>query len=230
MPSEKEVYADHPQEYDALISHEDYRGNILKSIRAIVPLDDLDVVDLGAGTGRLAGLLAPWVRTMLAFDLSVAMLSVAGERLLPAPRKNWLAAAADHRRLPLLGHSVDLIVSGWSISYLAVWQPADWRTQVDLWLAEARRVLRRAGRIILLESLGTGTETPVRLPHLLDFYSWLEEKGFQNECIRTDYRFESIEAAVELAGLFFGEEMKRRIRQSGSVLLPEFTGIWWRRR
>ncbi|HEX2698216.1 MAG TPA: hypothetical protein VHM28_10950, partial [Anaerolineales bacterium] len=71
MPTQEEIYLNHAVEYEALVSREDYQGNILKAIREIANLDKLDVLDLGAGTGRLACLLAPYARMMLAFDLSL---------------------------------------------------------------------------------------------------------------------------------------------------------------
>ncbi|MBI2757090.1 MAG: class I SAM-dependent methyltransferase [Chloroflexi bacterium] len=227
MPTEKEVYAGHAVEYEALVSREDYQGNILKAIQEIIPLDGLDVLDLGAGTGRLACLLAPFVRTMLAFDLSPHMLGIARDKLRRFSRRNWLAAACDHRLLPLTTHSADLIVSGWSVSYVTVWNPLRWREEADSWLAEARRVLRANGQIILFESLGTGNESPQRLAHLENFYGWLAEVGFKNKWIRTDYKFESPETAGEIAGFFFGDEMKAKIAREQMTILPECTGVWW---
>ena len=84
MPSEKEVYSKHAAEYEALVSHEDYQGNILKAMQEILPLSGLDVLDLGAGTGRLASLLASHVRRVLAFDLSEHMLGIARDKLRAA--------------------------------------------------------------------------------------------------------------------------------------------------
>ena len=227
MPTEKEVYAGHAAEYEALVSREDYQGNILKAVQDIIPLQGLDVLDLGAGTGRLACLLQPHVRRVIAFDLSAHMLEIARDRLRLTGANNWLAAAADHRHLPLAAASADLIVSGWSVSYLTVWSPEKWRAEADAWLSEARRVLRKGGQIILLESLGTGNETPQALPHLENFYGWLDEQGFQNKWIRTDYRFDSLEQASEVAGFFFGEDMQDRIRREQRTFLPECTGVWW---
>ena len=227
MPSEKEVYATHAREYEALVSREDYQGNILKSIQEIVALRGLDVLDLGAGTGRLACLLAPYVRTMTAFDLSPHMLGVAREKLRRSNLDDWSTVAADHRHLPLKSRSADLIVSGWSVSYVTVWYPDRWRLEAEAWLAEARRVLRKGGIIILFESLGTGMESPQPLKHLENFYGWLDEKGFANKWIRTDYRFESPETGSEVAGFFFGEEMRERILREQMTILPECTGVWW---
>jgi ubiquinone/menaquinone biosynthesis C-methylase UbiE len=230
MPTHKEVYESHADEYEALVSREDYEGNILKTIERMSSLEGLDVLDLGAGTGRLTALLAPKVRSILAFDLSQHMLSVAHDRLREMTLKaRWLTAASDHRLLPLPPQSADLIVSGWSVSYVAIWQPATWRQELDAWLAEAVRVLRRNGRIILFESLGTGNENPKRLPHLEGFYDWLDEARFEKTWIRTDYRFESEQVANDLASFFFGEEIRNSIRLQPIITLPECTGVWWRR-
>jgi ubiquinone/menaquinone biosynthesis C-methylase UbiE len=232
MPSEKEVYEKHAVEYETLVSYEDYQGNILKSVKEIVALEGLDVLDLGSGTGRLACLLAPYVKTIAAFDLSPHMLRITRDKLKlltqdtrsPTP---WLVTASDHRFLPLAARSADLITSGWSVSYVTIWDPEDWRNQADAWLVEARRVLRKSGTIILFESLGTGYELPQRLAHLENFYNWLDKNGFKNKWIRTDYQFESPENASEIAGFFFGSEMKTRILQERMTILPECTGVWW---
>ena len=82
--------------------------------------------------------------------------------------------------------------------------------------------------MILFESLGTGNESPQRLPHLERFYDWLKESRFSTRWIRTDYRFDSLSQAEQLAGFFFGEEMKARIRRGNHITLPECTGVWWK--
>ncbi len=229
MPDEKEVYQQHADRYEALVSREDYQGNILREIRKIAPLSGKDVIDLGAGTGRLACLLAPYVRSMYAFDLSAHMLAEARTKLRADGPSNWQVTVADHRFVPLSNASVDLVVSGWSVSYLAVWYPANGREELDGWLGEMKRILRPDGRVILFESLGTGSDRPQQLPHLQATYHWLEENGFSNSWIRTDYHFETIEQAVDLAGFFFGEELAGRVREEHLTVLPECTGVWWRR-
>ncbi|HLA07104.1 MAG TPA: hypothetical protein VJ022_06660, partial [Anaerolineales bacterium] len=90
------------------------------------------------------------------------------------------------------------------------------------------RVLRKDGMIILFESLGTGNESPMRLEHVETTYRWLDDNGFQNKWIRTDYQFESIEEAEELSRFFFGDELGDKARQNNWVILPECTGMWWK--
>ncbi len=227
MPTQEQIYLSEAEQYEALVSREDYQGNIRKALDEIVKVDGLDVLDLGAGTGRLAGLLGPRVRSMRAFDLSAHMLSLTRDRLRKSQLKDWVTAVADHRFLPVPSDSADVMVSGWSVSYVAVWKPERWKEELDAWYAEAQRVLRRGGQIVLFESLGTGNETPRQLAHLENVYRWLDETGFQNKWIRTDYKFDSPEQAAEIAGFFFGDEMRARILREKLAVLPECTGVYW---
>ena len=226
---QRKIYQSEGDRYEALVAREDYRGNIPRAIDGIIRVDGLDVLDLGAGTGRLTLILAARARSIHAFDVSAEMLRVCRQRLLASGLQNWQVQLADHRRLPLPDHSADLAVSGWSVSYLAVWDQEQGEAELDRWLAEMRRVLRPGGTIILFESLGTGNESPVRLEHVESTYRWLDAKGFENKWIRTDYQFESVGEAAELAGFFFGDEMADSIRAKQSPILPECTGVWWRR-
>lgn len=225
---QREIYRTEGERYEALISREDYRGNIPRAIDEILSVDGLDVLDLGAGTGRLTLMLAPRAKSIRAFDLSAAMLRVCRQRLVAGGLSNWHVSLADHRQLPLENHSADLVVSGWSVSYLAVWNPEQANQELDKWLVEMRRVLRENGTIVLFESLGTGNESPILLDHVESTYRWLDANGFQNKWIRTDYRFESLDEAIDLAGFFFGAEMADRVRENRLVILPECTGVWWR--
>lgn len=226
---QRKIYQTDGDRYEALISREDYQGNILRAIDTILKVDGLDILDLGAGTGRLTLLLAPRAGSIHSFDASSEMLRVCRERLAASGLANWQVDVADHRRLPVPDQSADLAVSGWSVSYLAVWNQENGTAELDTWLDEMKRVLRSGGTIILFESLGTGNEAPVRLEHVESTYQWLDAHGFESKWIRTDYRFQSVEEAAELAGFFFGEEMAEQIRRDGSTILPECTGVWWRK-
>ena len=226
---QRKIYESDAERYEALISREDHMGNIPRVLDEIINVEGLDVVDLGAGTGRLTLMLAPRVRSINSFDISDHMLDVTHARLKVLGLDNWRVDVADHRSVPLADDSVDLVVSGWSVSYLAVWNPDSWRAELEKWLGEMKRILRPDRHIVLFESLGTRNESPIWLPHLENYYPWLEEMGFQNKWIRTDYQFESLDEAVELAGFFFGEEMADQVRARRSVILPECTGVWWKK-
>jgi ubiquinone/menaquinone biosynthesis C-methylase UbiE len=228
MPTEKQVYDAHADQYERLIRREDWQNNIEKAIEQILLPDGLDIVDLGAGTGRLTRLLAPRARTIHAFDASAHMLAETEASLRGTGLSNWKVGVADHRQIPLTSESVDLVVSGWSFCYLAVWGGEEWKSALEAGLAEIQRILRPGGTVILFETMGTGQEFPNPPVHLSGYYAWLAEKGFQSTWIRTDYKFESLAEAEELAMFFFGEQMGKEIRAKNWQVLPECTGVWWR--
>ncbi len=120
---QRKIYQSEADRYEALVSREDYQGNIMKALEEIIDPDGLDVLDLGAGTGRLTLLLTPRVKSIRAFDASAEMLRVCRARLERSGLSNWNVDVADHRQLPVTDGSADLIVSGWSVAYLAVWNP-----------------------------------------------------------------------------------------------------------
>jgi SAM-dependent methyltransferase len=157
------------------------------------------------------------------------MLEVAVERLEKLNMENWRVTACDHRYLPLEENSVDLIVSGWSFCYLAVWEGDDWEQELNKGILEANRVLRRGGMMIVIETLGTGNKQPEELDKLSPYLRYLEDRGFQRSWIRTDYRFNNWDEAHELVEFFFGEEMVEKIGKQNSPILPECTGIWWKK-
>jgi len=226
--NEREVYARQAEQYERLIRREDYQGNILPALAAITSLRGKQVVELGAGTGRLTRLLAPLVRSIHAFDLSAHMLRLAGSSLVETGLHNWGLALADHRRLPVKGAVADVIIAGWSVCYLVTWNPSGWQADLQLALDEMERVLRPGGTILLLETLGTGHEMPNPPKHLLEYYRYLEGHGFQSTWIRTDYRFASLEEAEQLSRFFFGDELARAVVEKQWKTLPECTGIWWK--
>ena len=77
----EEIYNQHADQYELLVSREDYQRNIPQALNRIRPLDGLDVIELGAGTGRLTCMLAPVPKSIQAFDASQHMLDVAASKL-----------------------------------------------------------------------------------------------------------------------------------------------------
>ena len=224
---QRQIYQNDGDRYEALIAREDYQRNIEKALDEIVRVEGLDVLDLGAGTGRLAVMLAPRTKSMRAFDVSEEMLRVCRQKFEAMGLSNWQVDVADHRSIPVADQSADLVLSGWSVAYLYVWHPETWKDELEKWLGEMKRILRPGSFIVLFESLTTGSEIPVKLAHLKDYYPWLDEAGFRNKWIRTDYKFESVDEAEELSRFFFGDELGDKVRQNKWVILPECTGVWW---
>jgi ubiquinone/menaquinone biosynthesis C-methylase UbiE len=229
MPDFKTIYAQHADEYHRLVDREDYQGNILRALNQIRSLDGLDVVELGAGTGRLTLLLAPFVRAIRAYDESQAMLDVAAANLARASLTNVDLSIADNRALPAENASADLAIAGWTFGHMTEWFADSWRDEIGWAIAEMRRVLRPGGAAVIVETLGTGRELPAPPnDRLAQYYTMLEQEyGFQRAWIRTDYRFRSQAEADQLTSFFFDSPMPTIPAEQGAVV-PECTGIWSR--
>lgn len=231
MPSFEAIYAEHAAIYDALISREDYEGNLLKTLQSITPLNGIDVVEFGAGTGRFTRLLAPIVKSIRAYDASAHMLEVARRRLTEMGLTNWILGVAGNDSLPVDDASADLAIEGWSFGHQTLWNPERWREETAKAVSEMERVLRPGGSAVIVETMGTGADKPAPPSEgLAAFYRWLqEEQGFQSTAVRTDYRFMNVAEADSLARFFFGDELADRIVRENMMILPEWTGIWWKK-
>lgn len=230
MPDYREIYQDvaHAQRYHTLVSREDYQGNLLREIRRHCDIANADALDMGCGTGRVAALLAPHVRTLTVSDRAPAMLAVARAQLPAAVTM----LTADNRSIPLPDACMDLVTAGWSFGHATEWIPGAWQADVRAAVAEMMRLLRYNGVAIIFETLGSGVDQPAPpTPALAACYALFEDEfGFVRTPIATDYRFVSPTECAELTGFFFGVAMTGALQPDGSVILPEWTGAWVYRR
>jgi ubiquinone/menaquinone biosynthesis C-methylase UbiE len=236
-----EIYDHHADRYDALISREDCDGNLRRALRDAADWNGAVVAEAGIGTGRITGIYIDLVSQVLGFDRAVHMLERAAVNLAPWRGKLRLAPAP-HFSLPMPDARADIFVEGWAFGHAVIDQAPDVAGATDSLLAEATRVTRPGGTILVIESLGTNVDVPAAPDPALDaFYQELERRGFERSVITTDYRFSSRDEAAELCGFFFGGEMgaavQRRLEQTekaapggGGLVVPEFTGIWRRAR
>jgi len=97
-----------------------------------------DVLDIASGDGVLAELLAPHSRRYVCVDASPRVVSAASERLRPFA--NVEVREGDMHALPFPDESFDLVVLMHALTYAS--KPAQA-------VAEAARVLRRGGRLLL---------------------------------------------------------------------------------
>lgn len=108
----------------------------------IPPGAPIRLLDIGTGTGRVLELLAPRITQGLGVDASKAMLALARARLARAELTQCAVRLADMYRLPLADESFDVAVLQMVLHYAE--DPAGV-------LAEAARVLRPAGRLIVID-------------------------------------------------------------------------------
>jgi len=230
MPDLLAIFQHQAPKYDLLVSREDYQGNLLRALCEITPLQGKRVVEFGAGTGRVTFLLAPTVSSIVAFDASEPMIKVARRILKRSRFQNCSFDVADHRKVPVAARSADVAVAGWSLCCLAVYEGAGWQRELEKGLAEMQRVLAPGGTMVIIETLGTGYPSPNPPEGLRQYYDILNASGFQSTWIRTDYLFNSLKEARDLTTFFFGKDPLASLTESQEgVVLPECTGIWWRR-
>ena len=228
MPTEKEVYGAYADQYELLTLREDCQNHLPKEINKIKDTRGINVVELGAGTGRLTRFLAKNAAHVAASDLSHHMLSQARDVLKEQKLANAALCAADMRRIPSATAFADMVIAGWSFCYLAVWGKDKWKQELEIGLEEVDRLLRSGGMMIILENFGTGFETPNPPPHLNSYFEFLKSNGFKFTWFRTDYQFKDLSEAVELSSFFFGEEVSVKVKENEWTLLPECTGLFWK--
>ena len=112
----------------------------LVALLADEPIDDL--LDVGTGTGRILEVMAPKVERAVGIDTSREMLAVARVNLEQAGAANCSIRQGDMYQLPLPGSSFDAVVIHQVLHYAE--EPA--RA-----IAEAARVLRPAGRLVVAD-------------------------------------------------------------------------------
>jgi ArsR family transcriptional regulator len=105
-------------------------------------LPPADVADLGCGEGYLTIETARWARRVVAVDRSAAALAHA--RAMAARRrvKNITWKRGDLERLPLRAASVDIAILSQALHHAE---------RPDVALAEAFRILRPGGRVLILD-------------------------------------------------------------------------------
>ncbi len=225
MPNHEQIYTNQAEQYNLMISRQ---PSLLAIIEEITPIKGQDVIDLGAGSGRLTSVLAPHAKSILALDASAAMLEVNAQQLTQAGLSNWKTSVADHRNIPADDNSADVIVAGWTVCYLTSSEVPNYKLNLEKIILEMKRVLRPGGTIVIMETMGTGYETPHPPEFLTQYYSLLENSyGFSHKWIRLDYRFADLEEAERQARFFFGDKLADRVVVEKLVTLPECAGVWW---
>jgi ubiquinone/menaquinone biosynthesis C-methylase UbiE len=218
------IYSSRADDYHQMIAPEDADGNLARTLRQLIAPGQR-LLDLGTGTGRLPLLLAQDATQMVGLDLHRAMLL---EQQRQQTTAHCSLAQGDMRHLPFPSAWVQVVMAGWAIGHLRGWYANDWQTQIGQVLNEMHRVATPGGVIVIMETLSTGSLTPVPPTEgLAEYYAWLErEWGFTRTTLSTDYQFASVEEAIARSEFFFGPGLTQKIRDNHWARIPEWTGVW----
>jgi ubiquinone/menaquinone biosynthesis C-methylase UbiE len=115
-------------------------------VELAAPQPDDRVIDLGAGTGLVALVLAPCVQEVIAVDLSERMLERLEVLAAADEATNLRAVEADLRVLPVEDEWATIVVSNYAFHHLD-------DAGKELALSEARRVLRPGGRLVVCDMM-----------------------------------------------------------------------------
>ena len=129
-------------------------------------------VDIGTGTGRILEMVAPMTERAIGIDLSHEMLTMARSNLARANLTNCHLRYGDMRQLELQPESFDVATFHLVLHYAE--EPA-------LVLAEAARLLRPGGRIVVID-FAPHVESILMLEHA---HRWL---GFTDAEMKTWFR------------------------------------------
>jgi predicted TPR repeat methyltransferase len=77
MAEHKNIYLNKTEQYHALVSFEDSRHNLPKTIKLIIGEGFPDIIETGVGTSRLTEILMPLAGKLVGFDISPAMPATA---------------------------------------------------------------------------------------------------------------------------------------------------------
>jgi SAM-dependent methyltransferase len=228
MPDFRDIYERDAERYQRLVAAEDGGGELPRALAQVAELSGARVVEIGMGTGRVTRILLDAGARVVGYEQSAAMVAVA-RRLLG---QRFDAVVADVREVELPVNSADLALAGWCLGHFCEWFGEHWQAEIEGVLQKMWGALDVGGTLVLIETLGTGSDV-AHPPNaeLAAYYRLLENDwGMQRRELRTDYHFESIDAARESIGFFFGPELERRVAERGWRVVPEWTGLWWKQK
>ena len=118
-------------------------AEVEKALLEAMPMEGVgDFLDIGTGTGRILELFGDKVERGLGIDLSREMLALARANLERAGRRNCRVRHGDMYKLPVPSASFDAV---------AIHQVLHYADDTAAAIAEAARVLRQGGRLVIVD-------------------------------------------------------------------------------
>ncbi|MDZ7793928.1 MAG: class I SAM-dependent methyltransferase [Spirochaetia bacterium] len=222
-----EIYKKYATEYDKLVTAEDYQNNLTEELLNKIEWDKKIVYEAGIGTGRLSKIYIDKIEKLYGFDREAHMLNRCKKNLKKYSDKIVLNVG-ENENLPLVKNKAHIFIEGWSFGHTIVENNNDIQSTTVKLLNNINQITTDNSVKILIETLGTNVKDPeINNTDLIEFYSLLEEEyAFVKTIVKTDYKFNDYREAAQIISFFFGEEMKDKVLESKSAVVPEYTGIW----
>ena len=166
----------------------DRAGLVITELDRLLPSSGL-VIDVGAGDGHTAERLTTASRRVVAVEPSDGM--VRSIRLLP-----WVLGLA--QELPIRTSAADGLYATWAYFFPK-------HHDVTAGLAEADRVVKPGGPIVIVDNLGGDEFTAMSERDITTDPDFWTAAGFEMTALETTFEFDTIEDARLLLGLFFGD-------------------------
>src|SRR5260221_6549729 len=121
-----------------------YEAELQERLTRLLPWHQgMTALDVGTGTGYLAGMMAPLVGDVIGVDCTPAMLTRAGEKIAPAGVHHVSFREGIAERLPLTTASVDVSIGHMRLHHVVSSRNA---------LAELCRVVRPGGYVLIIDA------------------------------------------------------------------------------
>jgi ubiquinone/menaquinone biosynthesis C-methylase UbiE len=181
--------AGHPGIYEIENQALDPGGHVLAAMHRLAPWDGRILVDLGCGTGYWLAGYAAAAAGVIGVEPDSALREMAARRVRGLPGITVLPGSAEH--LPLRERSVDVVHARFAY-FLA--------PGADGGLAEALRVLRPGGRLVVVDNdhhwgqfadllAAASPDPPRQVSGAID--AWWRERGATRQEVRSEWRFTS---------------------------------------
>ncbi len=148
------------------------------------------VLDVGAGNGFTAVRLCSSSRHVVALEPDADMIDRHASL-------RWVQGIAQNA--PFRESTFDAAYATWAFFFDGV-------PGTDRGLKELQRVVKNAGRIIIVDNAGGDEFSSLATRSTASDPDWWRDRGFEETLIQTTFRFDSLEEANRLLAFYFGDE------------------------
>jgi len=198
------VYQCMPELYHEFSTAEDSTGILAQRLRERCDPLRTRLLDIGAGTGKLAGFLAPHCRNVIALEPSLPFLAFAKCHGPHRPNLCFVRGVAEH--LPLCDSTATLIVLAWATFDL------------ENGIPEILRVLAPGGTAVRFGAWESDALTQLFPQPSFDLFKtnakFFEARGFQTELLDITIDFGQVGKARKVLGRILGSPAALRVSSS----------------